>query len=97
MSQDYEGWSVRAKPAVIALAVFVAALLALVVGTGAYYNHRYAARTRAVPEHFAAPVLETIDTAPNDTRQIAAPQPSTVIGRAMAATVAQGDALWGLK
>ena len=49
MSQDYEGWSVRAKPAVIALAVFVAALLALVVGTGAYYNHRYAARTRAVP------------------------------------------------
>ncbi len=95
MSQDYEGWSVRAKPAVIALAVFVITLVALVVVTGTYYNHRYAAQTRAVPEHFAAPVLETIDTAPSDRRQVQAPRPPAAIGNAMAVTAAQGDALWG--
>ena len=95
MSQDYEGWSVRPRLAVIALAGFVAALVALVVGTGAFYNDRYRAQTRAVPERFAAPVLETIDTAPSDTRPIAPPAPPAGIDRAMAATAARGDALWG--
>ena len=95
MSQDYEGWSVRVRPAVIALALFVVGLVALVAGTGAFYNRRYAAQTRAAPEHFPAPMLETIDTAPGDTRRIAAPQPPAGIDRAMADTAAKGDALWG--
>jgi len=94
MSQEYEGWSVHARPAVIALAAFVTGLVALIVATGLLYNHRYAAQTRAVPERFASPVLETIDTAPDDTRQVAQPQPPVGIDRAMASTVAQGDALW---
>ena len=95
MSQDYEGWSVHARPAVIAFAAFVTGLVALIVATGLFYNHRYPAQTRAVPERFASPVLETIDSAPNDTRQIEQPQPPAGIDRAMAATAAQGDALWG--
>jgi hypothetical protein len=95
MSQDYEGWSVRTKLAVIALGVFVAALVALIVATGIVYNHRYAAQTRAIPEHFPAPVLETIDTAPSDTRQVQSPLPPAGIDAAMAATAAEGDALWG--
>ena len=95
MSQDYEGWGVHARPAVIALGVFVAGLVALVGATGVFYNHRYAAQTRAVPEHFPLPLLETIDTAPSDTQQVQAQQPPAGIDKAMAATVAQSDALWG--
>jgi hypothetical protein len=95
MSQEFEGWSVRARPAVIGLAGFVAGLVLLVVATGLLYNHRYAERMRAIPMPFPSPVLETVQTAPSDTREIGPPQPPAGIGRAMAATAAQGDALWG--
>jgi hypothetical protein len=95
MSQDYEGWSVRTRPAVIGLAGFVAGLVLLIVATGLFYNHSYAERMRAIPMRFPAPVLETVQTAPKDKVEPGPPQPPAGIGRAMAQTAAQGDALWG--
>lgn len=94
MRQDYEGWDVRTRPIVIGLAGFLGALILLIVATGIFYNHRYAQQTRAIPRRFPVPVLETIDTAPGDTREIEPPQPPPGIDRVMAATAAQGDALW---
>lgn len=96
MSQDYEGWGVTPKPVLIGLAIFVLSLLALVIGAGTYYNAHYAARTRPRLSRFAVPRLETIDTAPSDTREIAQPTPPAGVGRAMADTAAQGDALWNM-
>lgn len=94
MSQDYEDWHVDDRPALKALAVFVLALLILVVGAGLFYNRYYAARTRADPVRFPQPELETIDSAPRDRQSVPASQPPAGIDRAMAATAAQGDALW---
>ena len=94
MSQDYEGWDVDARLAFRWLALFVAALLLLVVGTGLIYNRLYAAQTRPDPKTFPAPALETIDSAPGDHGSAAAPQPPTGIDRAMADVAKKGDALW---
>jgi hypothetical protein len=94
MSQDYESWDVDARPAFRWLALFVAALLFLVVGTGLIYNRLYAAQTRPDPKAFPAPALETIDSAPGDRTSVAAPQPPAGIDRAMADVANQGDALW---
>jgi len=92
--QDYEGWQVDPRPAIKALAVFVAVLLVLVVGTALAYNHLYAPRTRPHLSAFAGPVLETIDTAPSDRLPVAPPAPPPGIERAMAKTAARGNALW---
>ncbi len=94
MSQDYEDWQVDDRPALKGLAIFVALLLTLVVGTGLLYDRYYAARTSADPVRFPQPELETIDSAPNDRRPVPGLQPPAGIDRAMAATAAQGDALW---
>jgi hypothetical protein len=94
MSQDYEGWDVDDRPAIKALAGFVALLLLLVIGTGLLYNHLYAAQTRPDPKPFPAPELETIDSAPSDRDPVPALKPPVGIDRAMAATAARGDALW---
>jgi hypothetical protein len=94
MSQDYEDWRVDDRPAIKALALFLALLLALVIGTALFYNHRYAAQTRADPHPFPQPALETIDSAPGDRTLTVPPQPPAGIDRAMAETVAEGNALW---
>lgn len=94
MSQEYEGWSIEARPAVKGLALFVALLLLLVVGTALLYNHLYAAQTRAEPKAFPSPALETIDSAPRDRDPVPASRPPAGIDRAMAETAAEGDALW---
>lgn len=97
MSQEYEGWQVRARPAAIGLILFVLGLFVSVAGAGALYRHLYAAQTRPRPQRFHAPVLETIDTAPSDRTSIAPPAPPPGINRAMQATAARGDALWNAR
>lgn len=93
MSQEYEGWSVRARPAAVAMALFVLVLAASVIGAALVYNARYAPATRPHPERFPAPALETMMSAPPDP---ATPRRAPVsYAKAMAETAAQGDALWG--
>jgi hypothetical protein len=94
MSQDYEGWDVDPRPAVKGLALFLILLLALVVGTAFFYNHRYAPRTRPDPHPFPQPVLETIDSAPDDRNPVAPTQPPVGIDRAMAEVASDGNAVW---
>lgn len=94
MSQDYEDWDVDARPAVRGLVLFVILLLALVIGTALFYNHRYAASTRPDPHPFPQPALETIDSAPGDRSPPAASRPPAGIDRAMAEVAVDGDAVW---
>jgi len=94
MSRELEDWEVDHRPAIKGLALFVALLLAIVIGTALFYNHRYAARTRPDPTAFPAPALETIDSAPGDRDPVSPTMPPAGIDRAMAETAAQGDALW---
>jgi hypothetical protein len=95
MRRDFEGWRVRARPAILGLALFVAFLFASVTVAGIWYDRHYAAQTRPEPARFPAPELETIDTAPTDARHRPAPAPPAGIERAKAETVARGNALWG--
>ena len=97
MSQEYEGWCVTPRPALVGIAVFVLLLVALVVGSALFYNRHYAPQTRPNPRPFPAPELETIDTAPSDRLSLPPPTLPAGIDRAMAETAAQGDALWGQK
>jgi hypothetical protein len=97
MSQHYEGWQVRARPAAIVLVLFVLGLFVAVAAAGALYKSLYAAQTRPHPQRFHAPVLETVDTAPTDRTDVAPPAPPPGIDRAMRRTAARGDALWGLR
>lgn len=94
MSQDYESWHVDDRPAIKGMALFVAVLMALVIGAALFYNHRYAARTRPDPKAFPSPALETIDSAPKDAEPVPGTMPPAGIDRAMAETAAEGDALW---
>lgn len=94
MSQELEGWSLRSRPVVVGLFGFLTGLLLLVTGAGLLYNRWYAAETRPDPKPFPAPVLELTDTAPTDIHQAAPLRPPQGIDHAMAATAAQGDALW---
>jgi hypothetical protein len=92
VSQDYEGWSVRARPAAIAMALFVAILVTAVIAAALVYNARYEPQTRPHPEPFPAPVLETVMSAPADPVPPRHAPPDHA--KAMAQTVAVGDALW---
>lgn len=94
MSQDCEGWDVDHRPAIKGLAIFMALLLLLVIGSGLFYNHRYATRTRPDPRPFPGPQLETIDSAPGDHDPVPALVPPLGIDRTMAETAAKGAALW---
>jgi hypothetical protein len=95
MRQDFEGWGVRARPAIFGLALFIACLFASVTVAGVWYDRHYAAQTRPEPARFPAPELETIDTASTDARHSPVPTPPTGIEQAKAETVARGNALWG--
>jgi hypothetical protein len=94
MKQEYEGWELDVRPAVKGLAIFLAGLLLLVIGSALLYNRHYAARTRPDPKPFPAPALEMIDSAPRDRRTASPTKLPAGIDRAMAETAARGDALW---
>lgn len=95
--EQQEGWDAPFRAPLIATAAVLTALLGGVVVAGSYYRAHMQRATHApvmALHRMPYPRLETLQTAPGEHRPAARPLPADAIGKAMAETAAQGDALW---
>lgn len=89
-----EGWSVPARPPLIALALTIGTLTVGVAALGHVYDDTIRQRTHPPVVRFPAPELERVQTPPDRSRPDYAQPAPPGIDAAMAETAAQGDALW---
>lgn len=92
---EQEGWDVPVRAPLLAMAATSLVLVIALVAGGRVYLRTIAPAVHVAPPLLPAPRLETGGAAPGEHRPDHHEPKPVDLPRAMAATAARGDALWG--